>query len=152
MLEISEPVSRAEHLLLVALRSIGTPPGPCPCLFRLYGDHFKRDGGTLLGSIFAAERLLRLMPHYEIEIGAIDAPVRTPDEVAILHCLACTQSKDQMQQYYHFKRHFNVMLPRMLSDLFEDIAYVFEHHDMQFSSMPVSTTAPTVELANETIH
>ncbi|MEM6898598.1 MAG: hypothetical protein AAF583_02345 [Pseudomonadota bacterium] len=149
---MNEQITKADHLLLTALRSVRSASGPCPCLFRLYGDHFKRDAGTLLGSIFAFEQLLRLMPNHQVHLHPVDSTVQSSDEMTIIYCMSCTQSNDQMQTCDQFRRHFNVTLPQMLSDLFEDIALMFEHHNMAFSStLPPLKIASVVHLS-ETIH
>lgn len=126
-------VTRADRLFLIGLRAAATPPGPCCCTFRLFGEQFKSHGARLLGSILALEYLLRLMPTRKFQLLPIEAEHVTADEAVLLGCLSRTQIDDDEGRVYDFSCHFGATAPQMLCDLLNDIAEIFDAHDLGFS-------------------
>ncbi|MEO0883939.1 MAG: hypothetical protein AAFY34_14585 [Pseudomonadota bacterium] len=126
-------ITRADRLFLIGLRAAATPPGPCRCTFRLFGEQFQSNGARLLGSILALEYFLRLMPTRKFQLLPIESEQITADEAVLLGCLSRTQIDDDEGRLRDFSCHFGTTAPQMLCDLLNDIAEIFDAHDLGFS-------------------
>lgn len=110
------------------------------CHYRLFGETFLEDGARLLGSVFALERLISLMPGYVFGFGSVKADSKTRDETVLLECLGLFQAGKEEHAQRKFVREFNLTMPSMLRDLFREISQGFQRYSLGFG-VPETTQA-----------
>ena len=111
------------------------------CVFKMYGETFRESGASILGNIFALERLIGLMPGYVFGFASVKQTSPTQDEKMLLECLALYQSGREGDAKRLFSREFNLTMPTMLQDLVREITHGFQQRSLEFGT-PV--TEPTI--------
>ena len=131
----------ADRVLLFGIRAAAAPDGLCPCVYTIYTSWFGEHGPIILTKVKAISDLLEVKGRRKLNFGQPDEQTLTLDEASLLMALHASQSRLDSDQHAHLKWLFGMNPSPLLTNLIDDVGYMFRHIGLSFSRPAIQCVA-----------